>query len=122
MELPFSVNTFGALVTASLGAVGLLAPSRVGDFLGLAPDGPKGLAEIRATFGGLFLALGLAAALLQEPSTFRFLGLGWFGIAGGRAFAVVKDESRSAATLGATVFEVLLGLALFVPWGAFSGT
>jgi hypothetical protein len=49
----------GAVVTAVLGCFGLLFPSAVSRVLGIQSDGPLGISEFRATYGGFFLCLGI---------------------------------------------------------------
>lgn len=39
----------GALLTVALGLLGLLAPLHAGRMVGLKPEGPRGLSELRAT-------------------------------------------------------------------------
>ena len=77
MNLPVSVNTLGALVTLGLGVFGLFWPLSVARLVGISPEGERGISEIRATFGGLFLALGLFAAIAQNSDVFRAIGVGW---------------------------------------------
>jgi hypothetical protein len=122
MDLPVSINTFGAIITAGLGVLGLFFPMTAAKMVSIQPDGERGLSEIRATYGGIFLAIGLFAAIAQERSIFRALGIGWLGAAGGRAFSIWRDESYSGANFGALVVEALIGAALLVPWEAFLGT
>lgn len=121
MDIPVSVNTVGALVTTGLGIFGLFFPAGAASFVGIIPDGERGISEIRATYGGLFLAMGLVAVVAQSNDIFRVVGFAWLGAAGGRAFSVVRDNSRSGSNLGAIVMEGLIGLSMLVPWGTFSG-
>src|SRR5689334_4640574 len=43
MELPVSVNTLGALVTTGLGVFGLFFPAGAASFVGVIPDGERGI-------------------------------------------------------------------------------
>lgn len=121
MDLPVSVNTLGALVTLGLGIYGLFWPLGVAAFVGILPEGERGVSEIRATYGGLFLAMGLFAVVMQSGDVFRVVGVAWLGAAGGRCFSVVRDDSRSGANFGAIVMETVIGLSMLVPWDAFFG-
>ncbi len=121
MDLPVSVNTFGAFVTLGLGVFGLFWPWGVASLVGIVPEGERGVSEIRATYGGLFLALGLVAMIAQSPDIFRALGVAWIGAASARAFSFVRDNSRSGANIGAIVMEAAIGLLLLVPWESFFG-
>jgi len=121
MELPVSVNTLGALVTLGLGVFGLFSPHGVAQFVGIQPDGERGVSEIRATYGGLFLALGLFAIVVQNSEVFRAVGIAWIGAASARSYSYVRDNSRSGANLGAIVMEAVIGLSMLVPWDSFFG-
>ena len=121
MELPVSVNTLGSLVTAGFGVFGLFWPANVGLMVGIEPDGERGISEIRATYGGLFLALGLYATIAQDASVFRAVGVAWIGAASARSFSYVHDQSHSGANLGAIVLEAAIGLSMLLPWDTFFG-
>jgi hypothetical protein len=69
----------GAILTLALGLFGALAPSRVAGFVGIQPLGGAGLSEVRATYGGLFIAMGGACLVLQSPVAFLLAGLAWGG-------------------------------------------
>ncbi len=120
-QLPISINTLGALVTMGLGLFGLFLPASAASFVGIIPDGERGMSEIRATYGGLFLAMGLMAVIAQSSDVFRVVGVAWLGAAGGRAFSVVRDNSRSGANLGGIAMEGILGLSMLLPWDTFAG-
>jgi hypothetical protein len=120
-QLPISINTLGAIVTMGLGLLGLFFPASAASFASIIPDGERGLSEIRATYGGLFLAMGLCAVIAQSSDVFRVVGVAWLGAAGGRAFSVVRDHSRSGANLGGIVMEALIGLSMLLPWHTFAG-
>ncbi|MFN2426634.1 MAG: DUF4345 family protein [Candidatus Binatia bacterium] len=121
MDLPISVNTLGAFITLALGMFGLFFPESVARFVGIIPEGERGISEIRATYGGLFLALGLFAIIAQSTDVFRVIGVGWIGAASARSFSYVRDNSRSGANLGAIVMEAAIGLSLLLPWDSFFG-
>jgi len=121
MNLPVSVNTLGGLITLGLGVMGLLWPMKVASMVSIQPDGLRGLSEIRATYGGVFLAIGLFSVVWQDPNVFRALGLGWLGAAAGRMFSIVRDESGAGANYGAVAMEVVVGLLLVVSWSSFFG-
>jgi hypothetical protein len=120
-QLPISINTLGALVTAGLGLFGLFLPASAASFAGIIPDGERGISEVRATYGGLFLAMGVFALIAQSSDVFRVVGVAWLGAAGARAFSVVRDNSRSGANLGGIVMEGVIGLSMLLPWNTFTG-
>lgn len=105
MTLWTVLNVCGALGTAGMGALGLLAPRVCARLVGLKPLHPAGAAEFRATFGGLFLALGLTPLVTGEPAAFLVGGLAWAGAALGRVVSVVVDRGRTRANLIAVGVE-----------------
>jgi hypothetical protein len=110
-----TLREIGALVTAGLGVMGLVRPHAAASFTSLRPAGTVGVSEIRATYGGLFLALGAFALLSGSSVVYRTLGIAWAGAAAGRIVSVVADGSRSGKNLGGILFEG--ALALFLLYG-----
>lgn len=105
----------GALITIGLGALALFTPARAATFVSVAPIGLNGTSEIRATYGGLFVALGLAGLVSQSPSTFLVAGVAWLGAAGGRFCSVALDQNLDPKNLGGIVFEGAIGTLLILP-------
>ncbi len=116
MELAGLLNNAGALITAGLGVVGLVRPSAASAFTSLEPRGKIGVSEIRATYGGFFLALGAWALYTQSPTAFTVVGIAWLGAAAGRAVSVVADRSTEAKNFGGIAFEAIIGLLLLARW------
>lgn len=103
----------GAALNIALGLNGLLRPAATAAFTSIAPVGRVGVSEIRATYGGLFLALGLFALASGSPVAFHALGWGWLGAALGRVLSIAVDASRDPRNLGAVAFEAAIaGLLL----------
>lgn len=100
--------TIGAAITLGLGIMGLTRPSAAAAFTSIAPQGILGLSEIRATYGGLFAAMGAYALLAPSPAAFTVLACAWTGAAGGRVVSVLIDGSRSSRNLGAVLFEAAI--------------
>lgn len=121
MDLPVSVNTFGALITLGLGVFGLFWPLSAAKFASIQPDGERGISEIRATYGGLFLSMGLFALIAQTSDVFRLVGVAWIGAAAARSFSYAHDNSRSGANLGGIAMEAVIGLTMLLPWETFFG-
>jgi len=121
MNLPVSLNTLGALITLGLGVFGLFWPHSAAELVGLKPDGERGISEIRATYGGIFLSIGIFAIVAQSPDVFRVVGVGWIGAAAARSFSYVRDNSRSGSNLVSIVVEAAVGLTMLLPWDSFFG-
>ena len=102
----------GAVVTAVLGFFGLLFPSAVSRVLGIQPDGPLGISEFRATYGGFFLCLGIGCLAAQSPAAFAVAGAAWCAAAAARMLSMAIDGSRSWQNVVGILFEASVGGAM----------
>lgn len=98
-----------AVLTALFGLLAFVAPRMAFQMARLEAKVPDAIAEGRASFGGVFLALGLSGIALAQPSVYMTLGFVWGLTALGRIVSVIFDRSFSTYNLAATLFE--LGLA-----------
>lgn len=114
MLTPLLLHNAAALITAALGLMGLLLPAKAAQLTSIRPEGLLGTSEIRATYGGFFLALGAYALYAQADVVFAVAGVAWLGAAGGRLLSVVVDRSASAKNLIAIAFEAAMGGLLIV--------
>lgn len=97
-----------------LGVLGLAFPNAAAKLVGIEPKGKIGISEIRATYGGIFFALGLYGLWTREPVAFDILGFAWVGAAVARTLSAIFDRSRSIKNIGAIVMEFgVAGLFLF---------
>jgi drug/metabolite transporter superfamily protein YnfA len=112
-----------AFVILLLGVAGLIYPERVLGLLGFAVQNPAhaaaAMGEVRATYGGLFVVMGLAALLAAfDPVTnrgrLRLIGLLWLGACSGRLLGVYLDGNPGLPGWGAVAFELMIGGALVV--------
>lgn len=104
-----------ALVASGLmTAIGVAAAMRPGalELVGVFARSPLGTSEIRAVFGGMFIALGLAAILTREPIVFATLGVAWLADVAVRAVSVVVDRVPPREALPVLAVGLLMGLAL----------
>ncbi|MDJ0787576.1 MAG: DUF4345 family protein [Myxococcota bacterium] len=115
MELGPLLHNLGALATLGLGINGMLRPRATSRFVHMTPDGRMGLSEIRATYGGLFAAMGAFALLAQDEVAFSLLGAAWVGAAVGRVFSIVVDDAREPLNFGGVAFESAFALLLLAP-------
>lgn len=102
----------GAIVTTALGFMGLVMPQKAARFTNLAPEGLIGWSEIRATYGGFFLSLGLSCLYFQMEILYFVCGMAWIGAALGRTLSVVIDKSTEIKNFGGIAFEGIIGLSL----------
>jgi Domain of unknown function (DUF4345) len=102
-----------ALATAATGLLAFVKPSSTYGFIGLSANGARGVSEIRAIFGGLFIALGLVPLFLGE-NAFTILGIGYLAIAAARSFSILFDKSYARSNIISLVTEVVLGIFLIL--------
>lgn len=105
----------GAAITFGLGVMGLVRPDTAAAFTNMQPVGRIGRSEVRATYGGFFLALGAACLVTREPLAFTVVGVAWLGAAAGRLASVAVDRSTEPQNFGGIVFEAAIGAALLAP-------
>jgi len=117
MNDPFSLSHWlaiaGASGTVAMGLLGLLAPARCAALVGLSARDRTAFGEFRATYGGLFVALGLLPLSSGAPMAFLAAALAWAGAACGRVVSMLVDhgwrEPRNYAAVALeSVFAALL--------------
>ena len=99
-------------MTAALGCLGMLFPAAVSRLLGIQPTGPLGISELRATYGGFFLCLGIGCVGTQSATVFAVVGAAWCAAAVARLLSLAVDGSRSSRNAAGIVFEASVGLAM----------
>jgi hypothetical protein len=102
-----------ALATAATGLLALVRPSAAYGFTGLNAAGPRGVSEIRAIFGGLFIGLGLAPFFLGTAA-YLMLGIGYLAIAAARTFSILFDKSYAQSNWISLGIEIGLGVVLVI--------
>jgi hypothetical protein len=104
-----------ALATIGVGVFSLLRPRQALAFTGLQAPGGRGISEIRAILGGLFIALGLAPLLLNDPLAYQMLGIANVGIAVARATSMfVLDNAVTQSNSTSLVIEVAFAVILLM--------
>lgn len=89
--------------------MGFVTPQITARFVAVNPVGLLGRSELRATYGGFFLALGLACIVLDSPELYLAVGIAWLGAAVGRVVSAMVDSSYSLRNIGAIFFEAIIG-------------
>jgi uncharacterized membrane protein len=113
MNIWMFLKIIAALATAATGLLALVKPTAVYGFTGLTASGVRGISEIRAIFGGLFIGLGLAPLFLG-PVGYQMLGIGYLAIAVARVFSILFDKSTAQSNLISLAIEIVLGILLVV--------
>ena len=104
--------TIGALITICLGVLGAVAPNTAGRLVSIAPLGGLGVSEVRATYGGLFIALGGACLAMDSPVAYSVAGIAWLGAASMRLASLLLDKGAFPKALGGAAVEALPGVLL----------
>lgn len=105
------LKIIAALATAATGLLALVKPTAVYGFTGLTADGARGISEIRAIFGGLFIALGIAPFIFGEVG-YQVLGFSYLLIAAARLVSIIIDRSTASSNLISLAIEIVLGIIL----------
>jgi len=113
MNILMVLKIIAAIATAATGLLALVRPTSVYGFTGLTAEGARGISEIRAVFGGLFIALGIVPLFLGAPA-FQMLGFGYLAIAVVRTVSIVLDKSTDRSNFISLAIEVVFGLILVV--------
>ena len=111
MTLIEILQIIAALATVATGLFSMLAPGKVTGFTGLEPVGGRGITEIRAVLGALFIALGVAPFFLGSTA-YLMLGIGYLAIAAVRGVSMIIDHSVVRSNVISLVTEIILGVVL----------
>jgi len=102
------INPALALLTIAFGLFGFVAPRYTASALELKPVGSTmGLSEMRASVGGLFVAVGLACLISGAPEAYAMLGIVYAGAGTGRLLSLVLDNPPRNKALLYFAFEAL---------------
>jgi hypothetical protein len=101
-----------AIATILTGAVSLFWPLRVRGFTGLEVSGGRGITEIRAVLGGVFIGLGAAVVYLNDPVAYMTLGITYLVIAVVRTISMFIDKSVERSNVISVITEVVFGVIL----------
>jgi hypothetical protein len=113
MDVLTILKMSAALLTVATGLLALVKPSAAYGFTGLKAEGPRGVSEIRAIFGGLFISLGIVPFFLGTTA-YVMLGYAYLAIAIGRLFSIIWDRSYARSNWISLVIEVVLGAILII--------
>jgi hypothetical protein len=106
------LQTIAAIGTIATGVFALFWPHAVQGFTGLTLEGGRGITEIRAVFGGFFIALGAVPLLMQDKATYQMLGIAYLAVAAIRAVSMFVDQSVVQSNIISLIVEIVLGVIL----------
>jgi hypothetical protein len=103
------IAVIGTILT---GMLSLFWPKMAEGFTGLTAPGGRGITEIRAVLGGLFIGLGIAVFLFGTREVYQMLGIMYLAIAAVRAVSMVVDKSVEQSNIISLVVEIIFGVIL----------
>ena len=106
------LQLIAVIATILTGLLSLVAPTKIEGFTGIHPVGGRGITEIRAIFGALFIGLGIAALLLDKAVAYPMLGIMYLAIAVVRAISMVLDKSIENSNVISLAIEIVIGVIL----------
>lgn len=113
MNILLVLKIIAALATAATGLLALIKPSAAYGFTGLSAAGARGITEIRAIFGGLFIGLGIVPLFLGTTA-YMMLGIVYLAIAVVRAVSIMFDKSYEQSNWISLGAEIILGVVLLI--------
>ena len=114
------IGAAGAVATTAMGGLGLAAPRVCAKLVGLRATSLAGFAEFRATYGGVFLVLGLGPLATSSPDIFLMSGLAWLAAAAGRILSIVVDGTFDSPNVRAVIVEFAFAISLVAGAAGFS--
>jgi len=112
MNILKTLQVIGVIGTIVTGLISLIWPRSVQGFTGLTAPGGRGITEIRAVLGALFIGLGIAVFMLGTREVYQMLGIMYLAIGGVRAVSMVVDKSVEQSNVLSLVVEIVFGLIL----------
>jgi hypothetical protein len=109
------LQIIAAVGTIFTGLYSLLRPATLTSFTGLRPEGGRGITEIRAVMGGLFIALGAFPLVVNSPIAYLMLGVTYLGIGLVRAISMFTDKSVVQSNIISLAVEIIFGIILVIP-------
>jgi hypothetical protein len=112
MNVTQLLQIVAALGTVATGLISLLKPRAVTGFTGLSPEGGRGVTEIRAVLGGVFIALGAVPLITGASEAYHMLGITYLVVATVRAVSMCLDNSVMQSNLISVAVEIIFGIIL----------
>ena len=113
MTLEQLLNILACVALILFGAYALVRPYEAAQFAHLKPEGNDGEAEIRISFGGHFILLGIVPILLNEQAGYQVAGAALLGSFVIRLVTLVTDHPQVGMPfILSGVYELVVGLIL----------
>jgi hypothetical protein len=112
MSLLKILQIIAVIGTIGTGLISLLRPRLVFGFTGLTAPGSRGITEIRAVLGGLFIGLGIAVFIFSTREVYQTLGAMYLAIGTVRAVSMFADKSIERSNVISLITELFFGVIL----------
>ncbi len=107
-----------AVLTIAFGLFGFIAPRYTASALDLETGASTmGLSELRASAGGLFVAVGVICLWTGAPAAYAMLGVAYVGAGTGRLVSIFADNPPRSKALVFFAFEAVPALWLLARHG-----
>lgn len=104
----------GCILTAAVGVYATFAPKNTVGFTGLAPQGQRGITEIRVVLGVFFIVLGLFPVITASAVAFQMLGYAYLFVGIARIISIFVDKSGNQSNWYSVAFEIVFGVILIL--------
>ncbi|MBB3145739.1 cytochrome c biogenesis protein CcdA [Phyllobacterium trifolii] len=116
MELYWPATTgewlawLSAAITVIFGLILFFAPRVALKIMRLQtkPERPEAISEVRATFAGFYLGLGLSALVFSQPFLWIALGVSWGFTVFGRLISMMSDRGNTVYNWISVLVEIAL--------------
>ena len=109
------LKIIASIGTVATGLLSLVKPRSVYGFTGLRTEGGRGITEIRAVLGGLFVALGAVPLVYRQDLPYMMLGVGYLTVGFIRLIFMFVDKSVVKSNLISLAVEIIFGVILVIP-------
>ena len=106
------VQMIAVVATILTGLFALLRPTAITGFTGIQAVGGRGVTEIRAIFGALFIALGVYPLVSGSSTAYSILGIAYLAIGAVRFIFIFLDNSSVKSNWISLAVEIIFGVIL----------
>ena len=110
-----TLHSIIAGLTIITGIAAIIWPDVMSSFTGLKMTHPRGLVEMRAGIGALFIGMGAAPWILGHPIAYQMLGIVYICVAVARFPAMIILNSYEKSNWISLIIEVVFGVTLLIP-------
>jgi uncharacterized membrane protein HdeD (DUF308 family) len=106
------LKIIGCVLTALVGVYATFKPKSTVGFTGLAPEGNRGVTEIRVIFGIFFIVLGVFPIIVNNLIAYQMLGFGYLSVGVARIISIFVDKASNTSNWQSVIFEIVFGTIL----------